>query len=329
VYKIVVLLIFVISLYASEYRLGEGKKIDSLPLYMGGYFSLDYRNMGNENRYRIDDLAVMGYGNYDKFSYMAEFEFKSFYVDTRKDGVSTVTKDQSLHTERVYVDYHINENYTLRAGKYSSPIGYWNLLPVNVLRQTTSNPVSTNIIFPKFTTGLQASYSTFNDGELSIDVILQHNRDLDDSYNNYKIDNHYGFNVLYGQDDYSLKLNGGYFETINASSEEDKRYYFMLSGKYDVEKYQIQAEIGFQNSSKFSATTPYAGYIQGLYRLSEQHILVARAEAYKDNVLKKKEQIGIVGYAYRPIYPVAFKAEYQLHSLSEENQMLFSVSVLF
>jgi len=327
--KIIVLLIYIISLYAGEYKLGEGKQISSLPLYVGGYFSLDYRNIGNENRYRINDLAVMGYGNYDKFSYMSEFEFKSFYVDTRKNGVSTVTKDQKLHRERVYFDYHLNENYTLRAGKYSSPIGYWNLLPINVLRQTTSSPISTHIIFPEFTTGLQASYKTFDDGEFSIDVMLQNNRDLDDTYNNYKIDKHYGFNVLYEQDDYSLKLNGGYFENINASSNEDKRYYFMLSGKYDVEKYQIQAEIGLQDSSKSSATTPYAGYIQGVYRLNEHHNLVARAEAYKYNILKKKERIGIVGYAYRPIYPVSIKAEYQLHSISAENQILFSVSVLF
>lgn len=316
-------------MYAGEYKLGEGQQIDSLPLYLGGYFSLDYRNMGSENRYRIDDVAVMGYGNYDKFSYMAEFEFKSFYVDTRLHGNSTVTKDERLHKERIYLDYRFNENYKLRVGKYNSPIGFWNLLPVNVLRQTTSNPISTNIIFPKFTTGLEASYSSYNEGDLTVDVMLQHNKDLDDVYNNYKIDNHYGFNILYEEDEYSLKLNGGYFENINAQSDEDKRYYLLLSGKYDVEEYQVQAEIGLQDSNRFSATTPYAGYLQALYRLNERHILVSRFEAYKDNVLNKQEQIGIVGYTYRPTYPIAFKAEYQLHSISKENQFLLSLSVLF
>jgi hypothetical protein len=327
--KIVIALLLAFCLHAEgEYELGKGVQVASLPLYLGGYFSLDYRNMDEEQRYRADDIALLGYGNYEKFSYMAEFEYKSFYVQTKTPDHESVEKDTTLHTERLYIDYNYDENYLLRVGKYNSPIGFWNLLPVNVLRQTTSNPISTDIIFPKFTTGLGASYTAYGEGELHVDLMVQNNEDLDNKYNNYKINEHYGVNVLYEKNEVSLKVNAGYFHKIEAVAQPDNLYYYLLSAKYDTEKYQLLAELGSQYS-KEKTTTPYAGYIQGLYRFTEQHIGSIRVEAYEDNVMNKKDEMAVVAYTYRPLYPVAIKSEYQFHSLSEQNQFLFSLSVLF
>ncbi len=328
--KIIFIFILTLSLYAKEnsYELGKGFQIPSLPFYVGAYMSLDYKNMTNENIYRIDDLAVLGYGDYDKFSYMAEVEYKEFLSKTYKGDESYISRDMQLHIERVYIDYNYNENYMFRIGKYNSPIGFWNLLPVNVLKQTTSNPISTNIIYPKFTTGGGLSYSSFNEGELKIELLLQESVDLDDEYNNYKINQHYGISTLYEKDEYSLKFNSGYFHRIEDNISEDKLYYLLLSAKYETENYQLLSEIGYQQSST-QITTPYAGYIQWLYRFTEQHLGALRFEAYDDNMNKKKDEIGILSYTYRPSYPIAIKSEYQLHSISQENQILFSFSVLF
>jgi len=270
----------------------------------------------------------MGYGNYDKFSYMLELEFKELYVYKDHHGVTSTENDTHLYTERVYVDYNLDENYLLRAGKYNSNIGFWNLLPVNVLRQTTSNPMTSEIIYPKFSTAIGASYSSFEEGELKIELLAQHNKDLDDEYNNYKIDEHYGIDVLYEENEYSVKFDAGYFHRIEENILEDKLYYLLLSAKYDTEKYQFLSEIGYQKSST-QITTPYAGYIQGLYRFTEQHLGAIRLEAYDNHLMKKKDKIGIMSYTYRPSYPIALKFEYQLHSISEENQILLSLSVLF
>ena len=259
---------------------------------------------------------------------MAEFEYKAFYVKTLTNGSSQTQRDTRLHIERLYADYNHDENYSFRLGKYNSPIGFWNLLPVNVLRDTTSNPISTNIVFPKFTTGLDASYSSFNGGELKIDLMAQHNEDLDDFYNNYKIDEHYAFGVAYEKDDYTLKVNGGHFSKIGSANQIEDLNYALLSAKYDTEQYQIMGELGAQRSSD-KATTPYAGYLQGLYRVTPKHIAVLRAEAYKDNVANLKEEMAVFGYAYRPLYPIALKAEYQLHSNHNEDQILLSLSVMF
>ena len=321
--------IFLLSLDANEeYQLGKGVQVGSLPFYVGGYFSLDYKHTDDIDRYRVDDVAILGYGDYDRFSYLVELEFKEAYVETHQNGVKNTTHNDKLYTERLYLDYNFNENYMLRAGKYNSPIGFWNLLPINVLRETTSNPVSTNILFPKFTTGLNSSYISYGEGELKVDVMLQHNNDISYEYNNYKMNEHYGFGVSYEKNDYTVKLNGGYFHNLSESVVEDNLYYLLLSAKYESDKYQILAEIGSQKS-KSDFTTEYAGYIQGLYRFSEQHLGIIRVESYDDRVTAIDDDMLIFGYTYRPLYPIAIKSEYQFHSQSEQNQFLFSFSVLF
>ena len=328
--KTIIFLLLLLSLNAQEpsYELGKGLQVASLPVYIGGYFSLDYRNMNNENRYRADDIAFMSYGSYNKFSYMLEFEYKAFYTKTTIGDSTSIKRDTRLHKERIYLDYNFNENYMFRVGKYSSPVGFWNLLPVNVLRQTTSNPISSNIIFPKFTTGVGATYSSFDDAEVKLDFMFQDTEDLDDSYNNYKINKHYGMGISYEKNEYSFKLNGGYFEKIENINNQNNLSYFLFSGKYETDAYQIQGELGYQRSNK-QTTTPYAGYLQGVYNITQQHLAVLRLESYENKTNNINDNIAIVGYTYRPLYPVAIKSEYQFHSIKRENQFLFSLSVMF
>jgi len=328
-YKIIILFALLFStLYAEEeYELGSGVQVGSLPFYVGGYFSVDYKNMDDYERYRVDDLAFLGYGSYSKFSYLVELEYKELYVKTDDNGVKETSKDTKLYTERVYLDYTLDENFMFRVGKYNSPIGFWNLLPINVLRETSSNPISSYILFPKFTTGLSASYSSYSEGEFKIDLMLQDNKDIDAEYNNYEIDKHYSFGVSYEMDEFTYKLNGGYFHSKEDINEDDL-YYFLLSAKYETDMYQIQAELGSQrNENEF--TTKYAGYLQGVYRFTDQHIAIVRLESYNNQLHNVSDEMAIIGYTYRPLYPIAIKSEYQFHSLTKENQFLFSLSVLF
>jgi len=324
------LILFLLSslLYSDkEYKLGEGVQVGTLPLYLGGYISLNFLQREQQTEYRVDDLAIMGYGNYNKFSYMLELEFKELYVYKDHHGVTSTEKDTHLYTERVYVDYNLDENYLFRAGKYNSNIGFWNLLPINVLRETTSSPKSTYILFPKFTTGIDSSYTSYINGELKLNATLQCNEGIDESYNNYNTDRHYGVGASYEIDEYTIKINGGYFHTEDDIPEKNL-YYMLLSAKYESDKYQILTEIGSQKT-KNEYTTKYAGYIQGAYRFTSQHIAVLRAESYENKKYDDSDKLVVVGYTYRPLYPIAIKSEYQFHSKDDENQLLLSLSVLF
>ncbi len=314
----------------SSYQLGEGVQLGSLPLYLGGYFSLDYKSAKKEYRhYRLDDVAFLMYGEHEKFSYLAELEFKEFYTYIKEDNQSARTeKNTHLHLERLFVDYSYDDTSTFRLGKYNTPIGYWNLLPINILRDTTSSPKVTTILFPRFSTGVGYKHEVFGRlSEHTLNIIAQYNDDFDKTYNNYNVDSHFGVGYRFDKDAFSFKVDGGYFHLKPTQPNQD-RYYLLLATKYENEQYKITAEVGRQQSSN-KATTPYALYIQGLYHIAQKHSLIVRYEAYKENIGGSKDSFGVFGYTYRPLYPVAIKAEYQLHDTSINDQFLFSFSVLF
>ncbi len=332
--KIITLLLgLLIYLHAEEentYKLGNGVQIASLPMYIGGYISMDYYHTDDENRYRIDDIAFLSYGNHNKFSYMLEVEFQELYTITETDGHTVTQNNNRLEIERLYIDYNANANYLLRVGKYNSPIGFWNMLPINILRETTSSPQSTYVIFPTFTTGILTSFSSFKHEEYEIDILLQHNQDLDSNYNNYVVDEHYGFGITYTtKNDLHLKVNAGVFNNIPHNGLASQNlYYALLSAKYENNNFEFIGELGSQRS-KHEATTNYAWYTQGLYRFQEKHITVLRVESYDDKMNSNFENIAIIGYTYRPTYPIAIKVEYQFHSNWSKNKFLSSLSVLF
>lgn len=326
--KLLLSIFLLSSLIADDYRLGEGIKIASLPMYVGGYFSADYQNINGKNRYRLDDIALLSYGNYSKFSYMLELEYKQFYVLNENAGKYTSTQDTRLHTERLYVNYALDENYNFRLGKYSTQAGFWNLLPINVLRDTTSVPMSTNIIFPKFTTGVLLSYKSYNNANFNIDIMLQNNSDLDSVYNNYKMDEHYGVGIGYEKNNLAVKLNLGFFDGLFINNQSQNLYYYMLSFKYETEKLQLIGELGSQKTAQVYKTK-YAAYLQTVYHVTQKHAGVLRLESYDDKNLAIKEDIAIFGYSYRPLYPISLKAEYQFHSIHKNNQAMLSLSVLF
>jgi len=276
--KAFIVLIF-LSAYLSlsaqdEYELGSGYQIGDLPIYIGGYFSVDYRKKDETDRYRIDDIAFISYGGNDTLSYLVELEFKELYVKTYDGHSKTTDRDNTLYIERLYIDYTINDNYKVRVGKYNSPVGFWNVMPINVLRATTSSPVSTKMIFPNYTTGLDFSYSSFSEGEVKLDIMLQDNQPIDDEYNNYDIDKHYALGLSYGEGDYTFKLNGGYFSNKEDKHDVNDFIYALLSARYEDEKHQVLVELGSQESE--DSDSSYAGYIQGLYRTTSKHIAVVR-----------------------------------------------------
>lgn len=329
--KVLLLFLFSLLLCAQEdgYTLGNGLRLGTTPIYIGSYFSVEYKAQENKTRqYAVDDFALLSYAEYHQFAYMAEIEYKNPYVKTTTPNDTFVKRDKQLHIERLYLDYTYDENILVRFGKYNTPVGFWNLLPINVLRATTSNPYTNELLFPEFTTGINFVYTSYNDAELQVDVMVQHNNDLDDDYNNYEMDEHYGIGVSCTVDALSVKLNGGYFHQIERQKRFSNRYYLMVSARYATPKIELMSEVGYQTTSK-EATTPFAGYAQALYRINRHHEAIVRAEHFKDNIVDKQDSIMLLGYTYRPLYPVAIKGEYQFHSQSQSDQVIFSFSVLF
>lgn len=314
------------SLYAQkpDYELGKGIQLGGLPLYLGGYLSVEYEDTNsNEEILKLDELALILYGEQDHLSYMLELEQEDIYSSSGYNNSST------LHLERLYLNYGFNENYEITLGKFNSIIGIWNQTPINVLRDTSSNPTITTQLFPKFVSGFEFKYHTFNDHMLTINTMFQKGEDLDrvlnkEIYNNFDIDGHYGAGVSLQQNETVYQLNAGYFELASGES-----YSYLLGAfKYEQSKYKLQGELGTQFSHGKN-TIPYIGYFQGTYTVQEHHEAILRIESYDDRNIKIKDTFAVIGYTYRPYYSVAVKGEYQWHKLKEENELLLSISVLF
>ncbi|WP_353662250.1 hypothetical protein [Hydrogenimonas sp. SS33] len=325
------LLLLPLALFAEDsgYELGRGIRLGELPLYAGGYFSFEYEDRSHDGRtLKLDDLSLMLYGESGRFGYLAEMEANDVYREDIGGPEADETVHDHFHIERLYLDYTFNENYTLRGGKFNSPIGLWNLVPINVLRDTTSNPVVTEILFPRFTTGLDLKYSDFLHSR-SMDLMLQATKDMDalvssEVYNNVDADRHFALGVSGDGDAWGYHLSGGYFRLVGESSY----YYLCAAAQYLYGKWKVQGEVGSQ-FDEAGTTVPYAGYAQALYRIREGHEAIVRVESYDNRRERERDTFGVFAYTYRPRYPVAVKGEYQWHAVGKNDRFLLSFSMLF
>jgi len=311
---------------ASEYRLGHGVEINQY-LTLGGYFSTKYENSQKTKEYMLDDVALLAYGKLsDNFSYLIELEATQFWV--RNFGNDTTQKNMHFHIERAFLNYKQSDYLNLKMGKFITPIGHWNLTPINVLKDTTSNPKYASEIYPKFTTGVMAyGYLPF-DESIEYSAFMQQSKDLDPNYVNIETDEYYGVEFKKHFDNLIVGVNMGEYEL-----EEEHRKYFGASLKYEASKVQILAEYSHLIYDHPNTSTQehdkYAYYIQGRYKINRKHFVIGRYERFKDEFHSIDEEIKIIGYNYRPLYPVSLKGEYQLSSDEQNSKVLFSFSVLF
>ncbi len=313
-------------IFGQDYQLGRGLALND-SVTIGGYFSTEYANGDNEEEFKIDDLAVLVYGDFsDNMSYMVELESVNFYrVDYLDDTEET---NFSPAIERLYLDYKFSDYLAVRGGKQITPIGYWNLQPINVLRETTSNPVYSRITYPKFLTGLDFYGYTPFDENLKYHVYLQASEDLDDEYINIQIDEHYGVSLeKFFPNGFQMGGSLGTYTEIDRTETT----YLQLNAKFDAGRFGIQGE-GIINDRDIPGAEDKkleAIYVQAEYRFGAKHALIARTEYFHDERASSRDRIGVLGYSYRPVFPVSLKIEYQWHSDSADNKVLTSFSVLF
>jgi len=314
------------SVYADNYQVGRGFTINDT-LTLGGYISTEFESKAHEdNSATLDDVAILAYGSINPMlSYLVELEAPGFYSKNLKNGEEDGS--QKFHIERLYADVWMADAFNFRIGKQITPIGYWNTEPINVLRDTTSNPLHTKLMFPKFLTGVDMYGYVPKISGLQYHFFAQKNHDFDKEYIN--LPNTHFFGAVFEQEldmDASAGAGIGDFFTV----DHIKNRFVQLNFKFDDGTFQLMTEgmIANKNDGVRQANSK-AGYLQALYRFNSEHAIVSRLEYYNDRYRNYKDEIFITGYSYRPIYPVSLKGEYQWHSQRDENKFLFSFSVLF
>ena len=312
-----------VALFA--YEPGSGIELGEY-LKVGGYIALEYEKSKNTDSFLVDDVALMAYGNFSPTTrYLVEMENVGRYQkDFKNDKENEVG---TFRVERATLEHNFSSYANLVAGKMITPIGYWNQTPINVLRDTTSSPLVTINIFPKLITGVQMYGDTGVDG-LEYTASVQHTNDMDEKYNNFAINRFYGVGAKYDINDNSqAKLFAGYFNERNDASQ---RRFVHASYKYGSGSWQVLSEAAYSIMETTQKDTTSGGFFaQARYRVDAKNYAIARYEYYFDGHEQEREHIAIVGYNYRPIYPVSLKMEYGFSSIPEKSRFLCSISALF
>lgn len=314
------------------YEIGLGKSVNDW-LTLGGYFSTEYEKSSAVQQLQLDDVAVMAYGEFsNRFSYLLELEsVKAYVADLERD---TRSSNFPPTIERLYFDYKGSDHLSVRAGKQITPVGYWNQQPINVLRETSSNPRFSKEMVPKFLTGIDVHGFAPLGEDLTYHVYLQNSRDMDESNINIKPESHYGFALAkqYGNGWRIGGSAGRFKEAIgSASGTRTATRYWQLNSRFDNQHYSLIAEgiVNTESAVGAGRARSKAVYVQGEYRYRPRHSLISRLEYFHDTGVAVPERIGILGYSFRPVFPVSLKFEYQWHQESSNNRFVSSFSVLF
>jgi len=310
-----------ISLQAQKYEFGHGYKIPNTPLYVGGYFSSRYDINKKENEFDFDEIALLLYGNFEKFDFLGELEADDVGIEKEGEHDFDLT-NKKVHLERLYISLPLRDDESIYIGKFNSDIGFWNQTPINVLHDTTTPPHVMTNLFPKLTTGI--GYKIDINDEKTLSLALQHNNDIDDEYNNLFIKEHYSISFKNTLEEYSFGVGAGYFKERNGQ----KSLYATIGAEKENTNWSLLSEF-YARSTEDGASVPYDLYLQGTYHLLPKHDVVFRAEAYKDEIEDRSDKVGLVGYTYRPYPFMAIKGEYEAHSINRLSHAVFSFSVIF
>jgi len=315
-------LISIVSLVSGEYELGNGYKIND-KLHVGGYISTEYSGGKNLNTFTVDDAALLLYGKLmPKMTYFVELELNSVYVYDFNTQKSQNTLNS--HAELFYVDYVFADEYKIRLGKQTSPIGYWNYEPINVLRDTASNPLYSFQAFPKSFTGVDMYGYMSDNSEFMYHLFLQATQDLKKETAYVKSDYFYGASIAYDMNE-NFSTGATIVRYKNKNNKQIVNMY-QCNAKHTQNNFEIQAEVAYNDITNIGKHDLYT-YLQGKYSLSESNALITRYEYMDGNIETKK--IALLGYSYRPIPGISFKSEYKKNLISDNENVLMSLSILF
>lgn len=307
--------------------MGQGLTL-SEKLHIGGYFSTDYQASNEVKKIRVDDVALLAYGTlYPELTYLAELEAAPFYEHNYTD--KTDKNNARFYYERLYLDYKYSQLLNFRVGKQISPIGYWNLEPINVLRDTSSSPLYSLEMFPKFLSGLDIYGYLDESASLEYHIFGQKNNHLDEKTLNIDVEQFFALSL-----EHEINSEFTYGGSLGNFITKDKKYinYFQLDAHYDFEPFSLQMEAAYDSINDTvleQKNYKVGGYTQGIYHLNEKHALIGRYEYFHDSSASRTNNIGVLGYSYRPIFPISLKGELQYNSDERYNQFLISLSVLF
>ena len=325
-----------------HYELGHGYSVPSANLTIGGYFTLRWQDPHHKSSSLDTEDASMflSWNPAARTHVFSEIEIgQGLTLD--RHGLNTHNAEFDL--ERLYVDYDATNRFTLRFGKFLTPIGHWNLIHASPLVWTTSRPLVTERIFAQQSTGAMV-YGTLplRDDELDYIAYADDTNDLDPKNEGTKgveagipptdkFMNAYGFRLVYHMFEDSTRLGLSY-SSFHMHGFKERKHLVGVDGTWSRNGYELSSEFAFRASEEGNERAEWGGFVQGVAPLFGHLYGVARGEWFNSRLTRGTATIGTFGLAYRPVSPLVFKLEYHIgdnNDVVAPDSWLASMAVLF
>ncbi len=314
-----------------DYRLGHGLEIADTGLLLGGYATTSFFALrGGSTRAALDNLSLfVNWQNDGRLSFFSELDYENV-LDTSDAGQEG--REHYLALERFYLDYAISDTVTLRAGKFLTPIGRWNLVHATPLVWTTSRPLVTQLTFPTNATGLMLNgslpglangveYSLYasKDTELRPNPALDPFREALGAHLNLPLP---GSN--------QLGLSYASFEQERAPDE--RKQLVGLDLRLARKGWEFSAEGVYRFSERGGRQDERGAFGQLVAPLGERLFGVARYELFRKADEHETTRLAVLGLNYRIASAIVLKTEWvdaRENRIDATEGFLSSLSVLF
>lgn len=315
----------------NDYQLGSGYSLGETGWRIGGYASTKVELPRQSPwQFEVSDLSLfLTWDNGSRLRFFSELEAGDLLSAGEHQWPST--KNTHFEFERFYIDTLVNNQLSVRLGKFLTPVGQWNLIHAAPLVWTTFRPVATTNLFSTHASGMMLHGSVpIGERQLEYAFYGDDSSDLDPHLSKNPFENAAGARLRYSFDD-TLQIGISF---ANFALKELPTSRHLLTGldiAWTYKKLELSSEVVYRTSDNTQPANNWQGFIQGVGHISQRWALIGRYEFFEQpNELMG--QVGLFGIAYRPLSPVIWKLEYRLGTHNENlapDGLAASFSILF
>ncbi|RMF83353.1 MAG: hypothetical protein D6739_07310 [Nitrospirae bacterium] len=282
------------------------------PLRLQGYTSVAFeRREGRPATFDQEEFSLyFNSGISDRVSVFAEVEL--LHDRRRTDPETGRAEDVGrVRLERALVDYHPSDRFQLRAGKFLTPFGDWNVNHADPLQFTTSVPLAVDSVFPESSTGLMVRGSLEAAGlEFAYRLWVANGRGRDPDRHDANFRKAYGARLIV-EPRPGLELGLSLLDDADDRVEEAHERDFGLDLRWLWGGLEVKGEgVVSQASGGDSPGSPEGLFLQGAYTVGRLTPVV-RGEWFRRRTARHAERRWVAGAAYRLLAPTLLKVEVQ------------------
>lgn len=274
--------------------------------HLGGYTSAAINLLpGGKAQAEVKDLSLfLSWDGNGRWRFFSEAEVENPL--TWEEGSSLTARHAFFDVERLYADYTVSERLSVRAGRFLTPVGRWNLIHADPLVWTTYRPLVTEQLFPLNANGMMLYGAVpFSDKVLEYSVYAEAVRDMRRSQDE----------TLYeGTRGVRLALSGGLdvgMSLMDFEAETSGHPHYRLVGlDFATARngWEASGEV-YQRFQLGSGDGGSGGYLQGVAPLGGRWFAVGRYESLHEPAESSTKR-WLIGAAWRPDEKHVLKLEY-------------------